>query len=363
MAPRSRLYGGLFLGVLSVSWAAIFIRLAAAPALSVAAWRLGLASIPVAAAALALRRRELLALRARERLLLVGAGFSLALHFGTWIASLRLTTVASSVALVTTQPVWVVLLSTVALHPGRTLDVHRAGGAHSRRGARAAARRGWSGGARGSAPRGGRRAARRVRAHERRRFRPPRSAFDRLPRAAYRRASCVRKLRIARTWRRAGRRAGRFQQALLGPREMSSGTRQFPSEDGSINHFLPPPPVPGRPGAPLSRAQRSFPSRATANRRLSGAPKRSTSWTSRPAAWLNSAWRRRSRRSGRLRARRVPRAMSMSLSGRNLPVAAEPNRIASWKSGSPARAPAILRRSAPIGGARVRAAALIGSKN
>jgi drug/metabolite transporter (DMT)-like permease len=57
--------------------------------------------------ALALRMRELAALTVRDWLVAGAAGIFLALHFATWIASLRYTSVASSVALVTTNPIWV----------------------------------------------------------------------------------------------------------------------------------------------------------------------------------------------------------------------------------------------------------------
>ncbi len=111
----THLVAGLLLGVVAVSWAAIFIRLAEAPALSIAAYRLGLSAVPVGAFALARRRAELARLRRGEWLLLGASGAALALHFATWIASLSRTTVASSVALVTTQPVWVALLSALVL--------------------------------------------------------------------------------------------------------------------------------------------------------------------------------------------------------------------------------------------------------
>lgn len=110
-----KLYGGLFAGVVAVSWAAIFIRLTDAPALSIAAWRLTFAALPVAGFALIRHRQELLGLTGRQWLLLASSGVALALHFATWIASLELTTVASSVALVTTQPLWVALLAWTAL--------------------------------------------------------------------------------------------------------------------------------------------------------------------------------------------------------------------------------------------------------
>ena len=64
-------------------------------------------------ALLVLGRRELAGLRAlpaRDRLLVLAAGALLAAHFGTWIASLQYTSVAASVALVTTSPVFAALL-------------------------------------------------------------------------------------------------------------------------------------------------------------------------------------------------------------------------------------------------------------
>jgi drug/metabolite transporter (DMT)-like permease len=114
-AAAGRIYGGVLLGVTCVSFAAIFVRAAGAPALSTAAWRLAFAAIPVTVLALALRRAELLALPRRHWALLLLSGVALALHFGTWIASLGLTSVASSVALVTTQPVWVAILARIFL--------------------------------------------------------------------------------------------------------------------------------------------------------------------------------------------------------------------------------------------------------
>jgi drug/metabolite transporter (DMT)-like permease len=60
------------------------------------------------------------AVGSRERRLTVIAGVLLAAHFATWIPSIRLTSVASSVALVCTQPVWAVALAARAgERPGR----------------------------------------------------------------------------------------------------------------------------------------------------------------------------------------------------------------------------------------------------
>jgi drug/metabolite transporter (DMT)-like permease len=109
--PAARVRAGLAAGVVCVSWAAILVRLADAAPLAIAAWRLALAGATTLCFALVRRRAELRALPARSLALLALAGLALAFHFATWISSLRLTSVASSVALVTTQPVWVALLA------------------------------------------------------------------------------------------------------------------------------------------------------------------------------------------------------------------------------------------------------------
>ncbi len=108
MSPR--VGAGLLVGVLAVSWAAIFIRLAKAPALTTAAWRLALAGVPLAAWVLLKHRREVVSLGARGIAPLIFSGVALAVHFGTWVSSLDYTSVASSVAIVTTTPIWVSLV-------------------------------------------------------------------------------------------------------------------------------------------------------------------------------------------------------------------------------------------------------------
>lgn len=99
----------LAVALAGVSFGSIFVRLAAAPALAIALWRMTFASavaLPVAAGTGTLRPSRV----RREWLLAAVAGVLLALHFGTWITSLRYTSVAASVLLVNTAPVFVALL-------------------------------------------------------------------------------------------------------------------------------------------------------------------------------------------------------------------------------------------------------------
>ncbi len=103
----------IFVAILAVSTASIFIRFAQrdAPSLAIAALRLTFASIILAPMAFTRYRTELSALTRRDLLLGVASGLFLGVHFATWITSLEYTTVASSVVLVSTGPLWVALLS------------------------------------------------------------------------------------------------------------------------------------------------------------------------------------------------------------------------------------------------------------
>jgi drug/metabolite transporter (DMT)-like permease len=110
--PISRADAGwLALAVAAVSTSAPLVREAAGPALAIAFWRNGLAAAGLVPAALASRRERVLG--AREWLLAAGAGLLLGAHFAAWISSLSSTTVAASVALVATQPVWAALIGRV----------------------------------------------------------------------------------------------------------------------------------------------------------------------------------------------------------------------------------------------------------
>jgi len=106
--------------VVAISSAAPLIAYAAAPALAIAFWRNALATGVLApAAATGRRRADLRALLGRREGAISGlAGAALALHFGAWVPSAKLTTVAAATALVATQPVWQGL---IARAQGRSL--------------------------------------------------------------------------------------------------------------------------------------------------------------------------------------------------------------------------------------------------
>lgn len=101
----------LFIGVLSVSFAAVFIRLADAPPLVIAAYRLGIASVILIPFASMRFGKTLKKLSRSDILLVLLSGVFIALHFALWITSLSYTSIASSVVLVTSHPVFVAVIS------------------------------------------------------------------------------------------------------------------------------------------------------------------------------------------------------------------------------------------------------------
>jgi drug/metabolite transporter (DMT)-like permease len=102
-------YAVLALGVCAVSTGAVLVRQADAPPLVIAAYRMVLASAPLLAIAV-VKRRPLLPQRDRLALSLI-AGVCLALHFAFWIASVKQTSIVTSVVLVTAQPLFVAVAS------------------------------------------------------------------------------------------------------------------------------------------------------------------------------------------------------------------------------------------------------------
>ena len=101
----------LAIAVLFISSSGPIIAAIVAPALAIAFWRTLLGSAATAPWVLFRHRAEVARLTRREWRLIAIAGLLLGAHFATWIPSLRFTTVASSTALVATQPVWAALIA------------------------------------------------------------------------------------------------------------------------------------------------------------------------------------------------------------------------------------------------------------
>jgi len=104
----------ILVAIIGVSFASVFIRWSldlGAPALVIAVYRLGFATLILAPFLLTAKGASLRALTPRDCGLLAVVGFALAAHFTTWILSLQLVDVATSVVLVTSHPLLVAVAS------------------------------------------------------------------------------------------------------------------------------------------------------------------------------------------------------------------------------------------------------------
>jgi drug/metabolite transporter (DMT)-like permease len=106
----------LTIAVCAVSTSGPLIAAAAAPALAVAFWRNAMAVGVLGPLTFARCRDEVRRLTRRELRLALGAGLLLAIHFATWVPSLRYTSVASATALVATQPIWNAMVARLQGH-------------------------------------------------------------------------------------------------------------------------------------------------------------------------------------------------------------------------------------------------------
>ena len=125
-----RPYIVLLIGILAASSSAFFVvfaRVEGIPAIAIAAIRLTLASCIVFPIAFTRSRREWRALSRSDWALAVLAGVLLGLHFAFWISSLDFTSVMSSIVFVSTNPLFVgvvsVLLFRESLQRGTVIGI------------------------------------------------------------------------------------------------------------------------------------------------------------------------------------------------------------------------------------------------
>ena len=107
----------ILIGIGAVSTASLFIRFTQehVPSITIAAFRLCLAAVLLLPYTLIKHKKELRSLSGEDIRYALAAGFFLAVHFAVWITSLEYTSVASSVVLVTTTPLWVMLMAPIFL--------------------------------------------------------------------------------------------------------------------------------------------------------------------------------------------------------------------------------------------------------
>ena len=109
--------GFLVTAIVSISFAATFIRLAAAPAIAIAGYRMLFSAIVLLPFVISSKSTvgELRGLRRGDLALLALSGLFLSLHFMSWIASIFITGVTSSIVLVTMTPLFVAIYSILVL--------------------------------------------------------------------------------------------------------------------------------------------------------------------------------------------------------------------------------------------------------
>lgn len=105
--PPFNPYIAVVIGVIAVSTSAIFVKLASgAPAGIIAFYRLFFSVLLMLPTILIKYRPEIRSIKKRDWMLATLSGVFLALHFILWFESLNYTSVASSVVLVTLQPIF-----------------------------------------------------------------------------------------------------------------------------------------------------------------------------------------------------------------------------------------------------------------
>ena len=105
-----RYYLGLAVGVMAISLTAILIRLAEAPALTIATIRMAITVLLLLPPLVIFEGRTLRSITRRDLGLSLLSGVFLGFHFALWTASLDYTSVASSLVFVSVHPIFVALL-------------------------------------------------------------------------------------------------------------------------------------------------------------------------------------------------------------------------------------------------------------
>ncbi|SNS76226.1 Permease of the drug/metabolite transporter (DMT) superfamily [Anaerovirgula multivorans] len=102
----NRVYFILIIGIISVSFSAIFVKNTTAPSNIIAMYRMVITFLLFLPVTLITRWKEIKEIKLKDFLLCALSGGFMALHFSTWITSLQYTTVASSTVLVGLQPIF-----------------------------------------------------------------------------------------------------------------------------------------------------------------------------------------------------------------------------------------------------------------
>jgi drug/metabolite transporter (DMT)-like permease len=102
-----RPFVGLGVAIVAISTGAILVRFSEAPSAVAAFYRVLFTTLPLLPVAVWKYREEFGEIRRRDLVFATLSGFALALHFASWFESLEWTSVAASVTLVQSQPLFV----------------------------------------------------------------------------------------------------------------------------------------------------------------------------------------------------------------------------------------------------------------
>jgi drug/metabolite transporter (DMT)-like permease len=112
--PGGREVALMAVAVVGVSLSGPLTALVVAPVLAIAFWRNAAGAAAMLPVLLTRERATLTGLRWRDLRSSGVAGLFLAAHFAAWLLSLSMTTVAASIALVTTTPIWTALAARIS---------------------------------------------------------------------------------------------------------------------------------------------------------------------------------------------------------------------------------------------------------
>jgi len=113
----------LLSGVISISFAAIFVRFCDdVPPLMIATYRLIFASI-IIISLFKFKHYTISSITKKDLIFSIISGMILSIHFYTWFTSLKLTSIASSVVLVTTSPIFVGIFSFFLLKEKQNINI------------------------------------------------------------------------------------------------------------------------------------------------------------------------------------------------------------------------------------------------
>jgi drug/metabolite transporter (DMT)-like permease len=112
--PGGRETAIIAVAVVGISLSGPMTALVTAPFLAIAFWRNAAGAAALLPVLLIRERSTLTGLRLRDLRSSAVAGLFLAAHFAAWLPSLSMTTVAASIALVTTTPIWTALAARIA---------------------------------------------------------------------------------------------------------------------------------------------------------------------------------------------------------------------------------------------------------